>query len=125
MSGNWTPGPWMRHRGLRQYVIVADHADRPIGASSNDVHDRDHYAQVVAGVMADEHGRGDQAATAHLIAAAPDLYAALEDLLAAYAEPDDRLCCSGQDCGCHGATIYQQAEYYARAALAKARGEAK
>ncbi len=60
---------------------------------------------------------------AHLFAAACDLLQALENLMGAYCEPDDRLCCSGIDCGCMGATKHQQAEHYARAAIAKARGE--
>ena len=42
---------------------------------------------------------------------------ALTDLLDVYSKPDDRLCCDGRDCGCMGATVHQQAEYYARAAL--------
>ena len=57
--------------------------------------------------------------------AAPDLYAALDALLAAYAEPDRQICCNGHHCGCQGSTVQQMAEHYARAALAKARGEAK
>lgn len=61
---------------------------------------------------------------AHLIAAAPDLLLALEELLQAYSEPDRRLCCDGRDCGCMGSTVHQQAEHYARAAMAKAKGGA-
>ncbi len=68
--------------------------------------------------------RGIAAPDAHLILAAPDLYAALADLLSAYAEPDKQICCNGQHCGCQGSTVQQMAEHYARAALAKARGQA-
>jgi hypothetical protein len=62
-------------------------------------------------------------ANARLIAAAPDLLVALADLLHSYSEPDRRLCCDGRDCGCMGATVQQQAEHYARAAIAKAEGK--
>jgi hypothetical protein len=67
---------------------------------------------------------GNWKADARLIAAAPELLLALEDLLAAYSKPDERLCCDGRDCGCMGSTIHQQAEHYARVAIEKARGEA-
>lgn len=59
---------------------------------------------------------------AHLIAAAPELLLALNELLEAYSKPDERLCCDGRDCGCMGSTVHQQAEHYARAAIAKATG---
>lgn len=45
------------------------------------------------------------------------LKGALENLLDAYSKPDDRICCSGHQCGCMGATNHQQAEYYAKEAL--------
>ena len=69
-------------------------------------------------------GESNDEADAALIAAAPDLYAALADLLSAYAEPDKQICCNGQHCGCQGSTVQQMAEHYARAALAKAREQA-
>lgn len=56
-------------------------------------------------------------------AAAPDLLEALKELLATYAEPNQAICCDGRECGCMGASVYQQAEHYARAAIAKATGE--
>lgn len=59
---------------------------------------------------------------ANLIAAAPELLLALQELLDAYSKPDERLCCDGRDCGCMGSTVHQQAEHYARAAIAKATG---
>ena len=65
----------------------------------------------------------DVMAAANKISAAPELLEALGSLLAAYSEPDQRICCSGFGCGCMGATTYQQAEHYARAAIAKAKGE--
>lgn len=61
------------------------------------------------------HGYLDQIpANAHLIASAPDLYAALEELTAAYAWVLKHGCRSGLP---EGPTMYT-----ARAALAKARG---
>ncbi|HCA6585646.1 TPA: hypothetical protein MXV30_004524 [Pseudomonas aeruginosa] len=59
-------------------------------------------------------------ANTRLTSAAPELLEALENLMAAYSQPEDRICCNGVDCGCMGATTYQQAEHYARAAIAKA-----
>ena len=50
-----------------------------------------------------------------------NLYVELENLLAVYSEPDKQLCCDGHMCGCQGATEYQQAEHYAKAALDEAR----
>lgn len=61
-------------------------------------------------------------AAARLLAAAPELLYALEDLLLVHSKPDELLCCNGRDCGCMGATAYQQAEHNARAAIAKAEG---
>lgn len=62
-------------------------------------------------------------ANARLIAAAPELLAALDGLLSVYAQPDRRMCCDGRECGCMGASVYQEAEHYAREAIAKATGE--
>ena len=49
-----------------------------------------------------------------------EMKAALDNLLDAYSRPDDRICCSGADCGCMGATNHQQAEHYAKEAIARA-----
>lgn len=51
-----------------------------------------------------------------------DLLLSLQGLLEAYSKPDEPLCCDGRDCGCMGSTVHQQAEHYARAAIAKATG---
>lgn len=80
--------------------------------------------QEVAACGPTASGPDEQEANARLIAAAPDLLEALENLLGAYSKPDQRMCCSGTDCGCMGTTIYDQAEHYARSAIARARGEA-
>lgn len=50
--------------------------------------------------------------------AAVGLAVQMENLLSVYREPDKQLCCDGRMCGCQGATVYQEAEYYASAALA-------
>jgi hypothetical protein len=107
MGAKWTPGPWAYDRDSA--AVYFDDGD---------------VNPTICFVERDNAEDAQTDADGHLIAAAPDLYAALDDLLAVYAEPDKRLCCGGQDCGCQGATAHQQAEYYARAALAKARGEA-
>lgn len=62
-------------------------------------------------------------ANARLIAAAPELLNALRELLSAYEQPDRLICCSGHECGCMGMSVYQEAECYANAAIAKAEGE--
>ena len=120
MSGapKFTPGPW-------RVSTIGLMNDGALPVSS----DQGQVARVSA--QADfPRGQGhnsecaERDANAHLIAAAPDLYAALADLLSAYAEPDKQICCNGQHCGCQGSTVQQMAEHYARAALAKAREQA-
>ncbi|MFE1817098.1 hypothetical protein [Metapseudomonas otitidis] len=69
-----------------------------------------------------EIGRFKRDADAKLAACAPELLEALENLMKVYSSPEARICCNGIDCGCMGATTYQQAEHYARAAIAKATG---
>ena len=105
----WTPGPW-------RY-------DRTNGSPTTGEH---MIAGAKPGYLAEvrDCGSGDVRANAHLIAAAPDLYAALDDLLASYAEPDQQICCGGHGCGCRGASVRDLAEHHARAAIAKARGQA-
>lgn len=50
-----------------EWLVPEAHQDRPIGNSSNPIHDRDHYAQVVAQVRGRYH---DQDANARRLAAA-------------------------------------------------------
>ncbi len=52
-----------------------------------------------------------------------ELLGALSNLLSVYAKPDELICCNGRECGCMGASVYEQAEHYARAAIAKAKGQ--
>ena len=87
----WTPGPWRAVMGSRHVVDVF--------AGDRDV------VSVYGGGVGFEY----RDANAHLIAAAPDLYAALDGLLGLL------------DAG----SLYEPQAYAARAALAKAIGETK
>ncbi len=117
MSKNkFTSGPWWSPDGK---TIKQDY--RPLTEAGG---------CIIAGVMGGSTSGPyfieideEVSANTRLIAAAPDLLQALENLVSAYSEPDDRVCCNGVDCGCFGATKHQEAEHYARAAIAKARGE--
>ncbi len=90
----WTPGPW-------RY-------DRTNGSPTTGEH---MIAGAKPGYLAEvrDCGSGDVRANTHLIAAAPDLYAALDGLLGLL------------DAG----SLYEPQAYAARTALAKARGETK
>ena len=89
----FTPGPW-------RY-------DRTNGSPTTGEH---MIAGAKPGYLAEvrDCGSGDVRANTHLIAAAPDLYAALDGLLGLL------------DAG----SLYEPQAYAARAALAKARGQA-
>ena len=89
----WTLGPW-------RY-------DRTNGSPTTGEH---MIAGAKPGYLAEvrDCGSGDVRANAHLIAAAPDLYAALDGLLGLL------------DAG----SLYEPQAYAARTALAKARGQA-
>ena len=58
------------------------------------------------------------AAQAREAALLSDAASVIRDLMAAYSKPDERLCCNGHECGCQGATVQMQAEYYANEFLA-------
>lgn len=93
----WTPGPWAVERNKRTWGWV-DVVGPSLGVGGP--------TQATDLTLADEVKR---IAEAHLIAAAPDLYAALDGLLGLL------------DAG----SLYEPQAYAARAALAKARGETK
>ena len=67
-------------------------------------------------------------ANARLIAMAPDLARkviaaeelakAVRDVVTAYAEPDQLICCNGYMCGCRGSSVRDMADHYVREALA-------
>lgn len=113
MSGAWTPGHWR---------LLVEQSYRPgctVATIEQDGEDLP-YRGMIARLQSAEHIDGitgeELTANAHLIAAAPELYAAL--LVAELASEE---LCQGQDpaneCWVTLATI--------RAALAKARGEAE
>lgn len=59
---------------------------------------------------------------ARLISAAPDLLAAIQNLMDVYSVEDRQMCCDGRECGCMGYSIHQEAEFYAKKAIEKATG---
>ena len=93
----WTKGPWAVERNKRTWGWV-DVVGPSLGVGGP--------TQATDLTLADEVKR---IAEAHLIAAAPDLYAALDGLLGLL------------DAG----SLYEPQAYAARTALAKARGETK
>ncbi len=120
----WTPGPW-------RY-------DRTNGSPTTGEH---MIAGANPGYLAEvrDCGSGDVRANAHLIAAAPDLYAALEACVVSLerANTEEGVCCCGDSMDRHsdpmhcGHSPVDMGDYYAgqalaaaRAALAKARGQA-
>lgn len=78
----WTPGPWAVHPH-RALVVPLDHAHRPIGGSDDAAFDLATYAQEICALHWPDRNRLEQEvkANAHLIAAAPELYEALANLL--------------------------------------------
>ena len=89
----WTAGPWKPHAtGLARS-----------GKPEHEIHWSE-YGECIAEIV---HGKPE----AQLIAAAPDLYEALDSILSHFT-PEHLDCVSGTDCGSK-----------ARSALAKARGE--
>ena len=104
---NWTPWPW----ALEIRAESGTAADCTI-AMIEQADERAPYRGMIARLQSAEHIEGiakdELVANAHLIAAAPDLYAALDGLLGLL------------DAG----SLYEPQAYAARAALAKARGQA-
>ena len=97
----WTPGPWARSR----YHYPNRDIVRRLGNSDNDAFAGERHICSVS-----PREKGEQAANAHLIASAPDLYAALHTLIH-----------DGKAYEWH--PLFQPLIKDARAALAKARGE--
>ena len=52
------------------------------------------------------------------VKAADGLATMLENCLLVMQTPDQQMCCDGRECGCQGATVYQEADHYARQELA-------
>jgi hypothetical protein len=78
----WTPGAYAaRIWHERAEIIPAEHTSRQSGSSVFEHIDIAEYAQCVAWVEQDRHGRGDYIATANLLAAAPTMYEALKEAI--------------------------------------------
>lgn len=118
-QGTHTPGPWSVHNDW-PFVIVPDgHKRRSIGGSVHEKDDRESYAIQIAdaafnkyGTFAHEIPKEQAKANARLIAAAPEMFAALDSLtrwLNAHHESSDE--------------FYIQSMEQARAAIAKATGK--
>jgi len=86
----WTPGPWARHQYFSEYIVPADEARRSVGSAVDPGHDAQ-YARILCSVTSQEpfdgcerysrrliRGTEEVKANTALIAAAPDLYAALQ-----------------------------------------------
>jgi len=99
MSEKFTPGPWRVNTDYGQIGDVTNEDGTPVA-----------YSQQVLG---DTITQSRRKANAHLIAAAPDLYAALERIYG-------RLLMSDRDGDAH---ISEEDGAMAEAALRKARGE--
>lgn len=110
----FTPGPWVATRNSSYWKVAPENRRPTDPFEIGDVCSSD----------PENPDAGLQEANARLVAAAPELLLSLEELLNAYSKSDESLCCDGRDCGCMGSTVHQQAEHYARVAVAKARGAA-
>ena len=112
----WTPGPWRVEMGYSDWGLPRSHAVVPDDGSKFDfdsmiaeVHSLQPYCAGESRVNIEK--ACTDIANARLIAAAPDLYEALDSILLSFShEHLDHI--SGGDCGSK-----------ARAALAKARGK--
>jgi hypothetical protein len=75
---------WEIHSRFPEAVVHLGHGKRPYGGSVHEHRNRDCYANVVCRVLSDGFGTGREA-NARLIAAAPDLIAALRQAQSALA----------------------------------------
>ena len=113
MSAAHTPGPWFWRN---EYLVPNEHSHRALGFSVHEKQNREYYATVIAtpgawgGAAADE-----RQANARLIAAAPELLAALQAVVA----NSDRL----QEAGHRRRGDINKLYDAAVSALAKATGE--
>lgn len=109
-----SPGPWAVHPDFAR-VIPAEHVNRPIGAHEDPEIDRERYAQEICAMHWPDNNRNiaEVRANASLIAAAPDMLAALQAAMLLLREYDF------PGAHPHRKAIYDQA----KAAIAKAAGE--
>ena len=113
MSGSWTPGPWRAAGSV--HLVKGELSTEAHEAYCGDVFPaKGDYRGSISYLQSAEHIRGitreEAEANAKLIAAAPDLYKALEDFLVEWFEDDE-------------STKDDPFADAARKALAKARGE--
>lgn len=134
MSGNWTPGPWKLRKAYLDDDLVEIVPRKVRGKASPEYGSWAELATVQI-----EYTDSAPKANAHLIAAAPDMAEALEACIASLERADtaEGVCCCGDSMDRHsdpmscGHSPVDMGDYYAsnaleaaRAALAKARGEA-
>ena len=109
MSAGFTKGPWWVSPNTTGSPEVRTY--REDETADNHMRNSSTGASIASciGDHTEERTRDNRLANAHLIAAAPDMYEALEAMLGEYAPSDQ---------------VKNSAAVLARAALAKARGEA-
>lgn len=86
----FTPGPWCAHRSFPEFIVPVEDADKKIGATENKW-ERHEFARIVHAVRG---ASPERLANAALIAAAPEMYALIEQL--AHSGTDSPLCNSAR-----------------------------
>jgi hypothetical protein len=120
-----TPGPWTLLSGFPEKIVPVAHKSRSLGGSINEDDDRDHFALVIATAernryskFAHEISEEQARANARLMAAAPELLAALQGMVPPVLEWKE------QGDGTLLLSIHKNELRAARAAIAKATGGA-
>lgn len=114
-----TPTPWEKCGGATpSYTCIKAGDEYIVYGMADNLVDEEHGNPIAAPDMWKQ-----QANAAHIVKCVnlhDELVGTIKELLKVYNEPDEAICCNGRDCGCHGASVRQQAEHYAREALKKA-----
>ncbi len=82
-----------------------------------DYQKRFHKADLVAAIDVQPDPRDAQIAA--LVEAAEAANVMMGNLIDVMGTPDVQMCCNGYMCGCQGATVYDEAEHYARQSIAQ------